>query len=208
MNPDPTSNEEAKSSHEPRLIEKVGSWLETEGFPLEYTTANAFRKYGFHALQGQYVPDATKDTLREVDVVASMTAQTDEGILRVFHFVECKFSRHAPWVVFTSPTTSMAPSACVSQTIGTQMGEAILWTIAGNHSLHDLGLFATPLEGGFGGRQAFEKKDSFYEAVQGASREDMLVHGNGRQAELRSTGRRPRVRIRRVPSGRRRWGAI
>jgi hypothetical protein len=49
------------------------------------------------------------------------------------------------------------------------LGESIIWMIAGNNSLHNLQLFSTPKEGGFGGRQAFSKGiDPFYSAVQAA----------------------------------------
>jgi len=63
----------------------------------------------------------------------------------------------------------MAPSACITQTISSKLGEAIVWAIAGNESLHSLQTFLTPDKGGFGGRQAFSKgNDAFYSAVQAA----------------------------------------
>jgi len=63
----------------------------------------------------------------------------------------------------------MAPSACIAQTISSELGEAIVWAIAGNKTLHSLQTFLTPEKGGFGGRQAFSKgNDAFYSAVQAA----------------------------------------
>jgi hypothetical protein len=63
----------------------------------------------------------------------------------------------------------MAPSACIAQTISSKLGDAIVWAIAGNETLHTLQTFETPQKGGFGGRQAFSKgSDAFYSAVQAA----------------------------------------
>ena len=152
------------------LLEKVSSWLEAEGYPLEFRAANVLRKYGFHALQGVYVQEDEDGPKREIDVLASMTCDLpDAGLLRVTMIVECKWSGDKPWVVFTSPTTHLAPAACVSQTISSLLGESIIWLIAGDEELHGLQLFSTPEEGGFGGRQAFSKgNDLFYSAVQAA----------------------------------------
>lgn len=106
---------------------------------------------------------------REIDVLASINSRTSTGLLRVSNIVECKWSLDKPWVIFTSPTTHLAPAACASQSISSVLGESIIWMIAGTDSLHSLQLFSTPPEGGFGGRQAFSKgNDPFYSAVQAA----------------------------------------
>jgi hypothetical protein len=160
---------EAQPTPAASLLDRVGSWLKKEGHPLEFRAANILRKHGFHAVQGIYA-QANSDTVkREIDVLAEMNVQTSSGLLRVSHVIECKWSADKPWVIFVSPTTHMASSACVSQSISSVLGEAIMWTIAGLSSLHSLQLFSTPSEGGFGGRQAFSKgNDYFYSAVQSA----------------------------------------
>jgi hypothetical protein len=151
------------------LLDRVSSWLEAEGYPTEFRTANIFQKHGFHARQGEYVRAGSEGLKREIDVVASITARSPSRILRLSYVVECKWSGDKPWVVFTSLTTQMAPSACIAQTISSKLGEAIVWAIAGNETLHSLETFSTPKKGGFGGRQAFSKgNDAFYSAVQAA----------------------------------------
>ncbi|KIZ38293.1 MULTISPECIES: hypothetical protein [Rhodopseudomonas] len=152
------------------LVEKVSKWLETEGYPLEFRAANVLWRNGFHSRQGVYVQEEDGRPKREIDVLATMTHELrDAGLLRVAMIIECKWSGDKPWVVFTSPTTSLGPAACVSQTISSLLGESIIWMVAGDEQLHDLQIFSTPEEGGFGGRQAFCKgNDLFYSAVQGA----------------------------------------
>jgi hypothetical protein len=151
------------------LLAKVTTWLNSEGYPTEFRTANIFRKHRFHAVQGTYVAGESENSKREIDVLASVTVDTPSGFLRISYVAECKWSSDRPWVIFTSPTNRMAPSACIAQTISSKLGGAIVWAIAGNEKLHALETFLTPQEGGFGGRQAFTKgNDPFYAAVQTA----------------------------------------
>jgi hypothetical protein len=151
------------------LNRKIAEWLQAEGYPTEYKTANIFRKHQFSVMQGGYVESA-KDTKRELDVVASMAIQDEGGsgiFLRASYIIECKWSKSKPWVVFTSPSTRVAPSACVAQSIGSLFGESIIWTIAGDPVLHQMGLFSTPSQAGFGGRQALSSgQDHFYSALK------------------------------------------
>jgi hypothetical protein len=163
------SESEAPSTPNASLLEKVGSWLKKEGYPLEFRAANILRKHGFHAEQGIYAQTDYNSPKREIDVLAEMNVRTSSGLLRVSNVIECKWSVDKPWVIFTSPTTHLASSACVSQSISSMLGESIMWTIAGLSDLHSLQLFSSPSEGGFGGRQAFSKgNDYFYSAVQSA----------------------------------------
>ena len=151
------------------LLRRVSSWLNSEGYPTEFRTASIFQKHGFQVSQGTYVPGDAEGLKREIDVLASITERASSGFLRISYIVECKWSADKPWIVFASPTTRMAPSACIAQTISSKLGETIVWAIAGNETLHSLDTFLTPDKGGFGGRQAFSKgKDPFYSAVQAA----------------------------------------
>jgi hypothetical protein len=155
------------------LLDKVQQWLETEGYPLEFQVADAFRRAGFDASQGLYVKDQSSDEAREIDVLADMTADISEDKwFRVSQMVECKWSKDKPWVIFTSPETRMAESACIAQAIGSSLGEAAMFCLAGDGDLHPSELFKCPERGGFAGRRAFEKQekdkfDEFYRAIQG-----------------------------------------
>ena len=169
------------------LLHRVSSWLASEGYPTEFRTANIFQKHGFHVTQGAYVRGDAEGLKREIDVLASITARASSGFLRISYVVECKWSADKPWIVFTSPSTRMAPSACIAQTISSKLGEAIVWAIAGNETLQSLQTFLTPEKGGFGGRQAFSKgNDAFYSAVQASvsnSISYVAEHDRGRRTK-------------------------
>jgi hypothetical protein len=166
---DNNRNEVPSSTPNASLLQKVGSWLKKEGYPLEFRATNVLRKHGFHTRQGVYVQADEDGPKREVDILAEMNMRAPAGLLRISNVIECKWSVDKPWVIFTSPTTRLAPAACVSQSISSVLGESIMWAIAGMDDLHSLQLFSTPSEGGFGGRQAFSKgNDYFYSAVQTA----------------------------------------
>src|ERR1700687_1334235 len=100
------------------LPAKVRAWLDEEGYPLEFATAATFRRHGFAVRQGMYIRE--KGDAREIDVAASRNAKRN-GLRRVYHVVECKWSKDKPWVVFTGPG-GMAASACITQTISSLLG--------------------------------------------------------------------------------------
>jgi len=72
------------------LLDQVSSWLNSEGYPTEFRTANIFQKHGFHVTQGMYVRGDTQGSRREIDVLASITTRTSSGFLRISYVVECK----------------------------------------------------------------------------------------------------------------------
>ena len=159
-------SDDTKSSSQD-LSKQVKAWLETEGYPTEFRAASLFRRHGFHARQGQYVVNENEASKKEIDVIASTTAHLDAGFIRFSFVVECKWSIGKPWVIFSSPSNTMAPSAMIAQTISSQLGAAAIWVVAGNESLKALSTFSAPVRGGFGGRQAFSRgNDYFYSAVQ------------------------------------------
>jgi hypothetical protein len=154
------------------LNQKVKDWFDSEGYPLEFRVARAFDEQGFVSHQGCYVTDEREEQAREIDILANIDA-TLEGkrFFRVSHAIECKWSRDKPWVVFTSRRSIMAESACIAQTAGSSLGQAIMYCLAGEAELYPLHLFKYPERGGFSGRRAFEKQDKdkydqFYRTVQ------------------------------------------
>lgn len=151
------------------LSKKVHEWLEKEGYPLEFRTASAFERSGFHVSQGHYVQDEKSDEAREIDVLADMMVRLGEyGVFRVYQVIECKWSKDKPWVVFTSPGSSMAESACIAQSIASRFGQAVTFCATGNPVLRSLELFKDRERGGFAGRRAFDDKhDQFYGTIQG-----------------------------------------
>jgi hypothetical protein len=160
----PADSDELQS----RLLE----WLQKEGYPLEFATARAFRRAGFRVLRGEYTPPTSDEPAREVDVVASMDLG-DEPVQRVEFVVECKWSGDKPWVLFCDGS-GMTSAACITQSVGSTLGKALLWKDAGSRELARLGVFATPDEPAFAGRQGFAgSRDVLFDAlrsVTGAAR--------------------------------------
>lgn len=150
-----------------QLDKRVREWLEHEGYPLEFQVAKKFHEAGFAVRQGSYIKDPNSESPREVDVLAFRDGHSKKRLLRVYHVVECKWSKDKPWVVFTN-NHGIAPSACITQTIASHLGSAILWKEAGIKHLQDLELFSTPARSGFNGRQALSKdgNDRFYNAIR------------------------------------------
>ena len=173
------------------VTDKVSEWLSNEGYPLEFFSASTFHSNGFQVRQGYYVQDLQSDSPREIDVLAEMTSFSPEpSFLRICYAVECKWSGDKPWVVFTSRHHQIAESACIAQTIGSEVGEAILWSLAGDKTFQSLNTFNTPETPGFNGRQVFSKSnDVFYSAMQSvASAANSLAkeynHGNKSLQEI------------------------
>jgi hypothetical protein len=158
------------------LDEKIKRWLGEQGYPTEFKAANVCRQHGFRVWQGFHVRDEKAEAPREIDVIASADYRLSDHLIRVEHVLECNWSKDKPWIVLTSPSGRMAASACTAQTIGNVLGEAAIWTIAGDPRLHSLDLFSTPERPGFGGRQAFSKGlDQFYSAVSAVTELSFLL---------------------------------
>lgn len=78
------------------MREKVLSWINKSGFPLEMETAKAFRNAGFDVRQSATHLDPEEQKGREIDVLA----QDPDfwGVVDTYFVVECK-SSDKPWVV-------------------------------------------------------------------------------------------------------------
>ena len=148
------------------LDETVIDWLENEGYPLEFNTCYHFNQGGFQVRQGCYSRDDDSNP-REIDLVAQYTTRVDDSTLRVSYFVECKYSKDFPWIVFLSSKQGPLPSATIAQTIGNDVAHALLWCRAGDPNLFQNSLFEQQDNNGFGGVQALSKgKDLMYSAIQ------------------------------------------
>jgi hypothetical protein len=148
---------------------EVKKWLETQGFPLEFLAADRFAKAGFAISQGEYFPDPRGETLRETDVVATLTRETDARLYRFAVVVECKWSRKHPWVIFTSRAARPTAAESIAYLLASPFAEAVLWFLAGNADIRRRHELELPPRAGFGGRQAFiepGREDSFYRAIQ------------------------------------------
>jgi hypothetical protein len=151
------------------LQEKVHDWLNGQGYPLEFRTTHSFSKAGFSCLQGTYAYDIGSEVSREVDVLARIDAQFDDRKHLFAHsIIECKYTRDHPWVTFASSASSMAPTACIAQSIANGLGQAVMHCLASDESLWELDLFKFRRIGSFGGCVALasSNKDAFYSSIQ------------------------------------------
>lgn len=156
-----------KKQSENDLSTKVYEWLKKEGYPLEFEAANILQSSGFLVRQGEYVRNSDGENAREVDILASVAHAAAGEVTRVYHLIECKWSRDRPWVVFASPAGRMATSACAAQTISSSYGSALMWAKAGDGDLRSMGLFNSPERPGFNGREALGgSQDRFYNAMR------------------------------------------
>lgn len=71
---------------------KILDWMSTEGYPLEFKTANIFRANHFNTFQGRYVNDFKTNIPREIDVIAQKTTDVGDSFLRISYVIECKRS--------------------------------------------------------------------------------------------------------------------
>jgi hypothetical protein len=76
--------------------DKVLSWINKSGFPLEMEAAKAFRKAGFEVRQSATHLDQEEGKGREIDVLAQDPDLC--GVVDIYYVVECK-SSDKPWVV-------------------------------------------------------------------------------------------------------------
>jgi hypothetical protein len=162
------------SSDTDSMERRLTEWLATEGYPLEFATAKAFRNTGFRVFQGYYTASEDDKPAREIDVVATMDSPRRDFLLRVVNVVECKWSGDKPWVFFCSDNAAMTSAAIIAHAIASQLGDALMWKDAGSKLLGKLELFQSPKSPAFGGRQGFSgSRDVLFDAlrsVTGAAR--------------------------------------
>lgn len=87
---------------DPSLSDKVKSWLETQGYPLEMRVASEFRKSEFEVAQSFYYRDEDTGKARELDVFAR--AFDVRGYVNFMFAVECKSSKK-PWLILSTNDT-------------------------------------------------------------------------------------------------------
>lgn len=152
------------------LEQKITSWLETQGYPLEMHVAKAFQGAGARVIQSEYYVDGTSAEPREVDVVASWQDEIDDILVRVILVIECKTSKDKPWVLFVSEKARLAPSARVSQRAASRLGRAALLKISRKKAVQGLSLFQLPNHPGYSLTQAFTSgHDVCYAAATAAA---------------------------------------
>lgn len=94
---------EQNGESESGTVRRVRSWLKDTGYQVELRTAAAFRAAGLSTEAARYYVAEDRETLREIDVVATAWQArpgTDAAWLEVVHVLECKGANEHPWVAF------------------------------------------------------------------------------------------------------------
>jgi len=136
------------------LPNKILTWLETQGYPLEMRVSRAFQQGGFHVVQSDYYQDRETEELREADVVAGLQKVIGNILLRVTCVIECKSSNSKPWVLFASDRKLSAP-ARVTQRAGNYLAQAFLDGVCKHAEVQSLPILQVPAKPAYGMTQAF-----------------------------------------------------
>lgn len=87
------------------LNNKIQEWLSKHGYLLEMRVAERFNELGFDVKQADYYLDNETSAYRELDIVASISMESDEVYYAVNCLIECKVCKKNPWLVFKNPST-------------------------------------------------------------------------------------------------------
>lgn len=146
---------------------RIIGWLNKEGYPLEYKTANVFRQNGFHTFQGHYIIDYKKEIPREIDILVQCTIVKNNSIIGINYVVECKNIVEKPWLIFTDSSCHISTKACITQSIATKSMATTLERLAEDLDIQQLSIFQSPDKPGYNGKQAFGgEKDTVYSTLQ------------------------------------------
>jgi hypothetical protein len=145
--------------------------VNTQGYPLEFAGAHAFKMAKFQVRQGIYFHDAVSEKLREIDIIASRERTLNRLVaVRAEYVVECKWSGSNPWVIFSLNAESSSPGIAVKNVIGTSLATGLLNQPSKALNIQALAPFRPMKRIGFNGRQMSEKQkqegDPFYDAIR------------------------------------------
>lgn len=142
-------------TEKPDIKNKLLTWLDTQGYPLEMRVARAFQREGFRVIQSDYYTDNDTGDSREIDVLASIQASYKNFFIRITFVVECKLSKDKPWILFSSEECALGDSARVAQRAASSLGRRVLHDLARDVEVQTLPVFTIPEMPAYGLTQAF-----------------------------------------------------
>jgi len=92
-----------KGEKDDKLLKDIKDWLETQGQALEMRVAKIFQENGFFVSQFENIVDQESQSVRQVDVVASLSKEIDGCFFTTRLIVECKYTKNRPWVLLLTP---------------------------------------------------------------------------------------------------------
>ncbi len=144
------------------LKKRVEDWLGTQGYPLEFATAAAFRQHGFDVQQGTFARDPEEGISREIDILASMTERGDSSSSA------CTSSSNVNGRSTSLGSSSWRLEVCHLPHVSRRRWETrppgcFSGPKQGTRTFRVSASFKNQISAGFGGRQALsDKKDVFY----------------------------------------------
>ena len=144
------------------MREKVLSWINKTGFPLEMEAAKAFRNAGFEVRQSATHLDPEEQKGREIDVLAQDPDWM--GVVDIYFVVECK-SSDKPWIVLVADDVLSNFSRVHSFAVTSEDAKSEMFSIwRNNEDFNDL--LNKPARCGYSFRQALGgKNDRAYSAA-------------------------------------------
>jgi len=86
-----------------KLLKDLKDWLETQGQALEMRVAKIFQENGFSVSQFENIVDQESQSVRQVDVVASLSKEMEGCLLTARLIIECKYTKSRPWILLLTP---------------------------------------------------------------------------------------------------------
>lgn len=166
---------EAETPKEPQsLHQKLTTWLDKQGYPLELRVAQELRSAGASVIQSDYYTDPEQSQhRREIDVVASWSRELENDNLAQFSLtVECKRSVDKPWILFSNEGQRLDKAAAITQHAATRTGERLLQTISNLDPGRWLPMVQHASRTGYSVVRAFQDNDNSdvpYQAMMSAS---------------------------------------
>lgn len=154
------------------LEQKVKSWLEGHGYPLELRVANVLRKADISADHYRVYFDPATGKNREIDLMGYL----DHSALSIHLVFECKHSQDKPWILFCTAHRALTPEGFVVSVPSTRMAREIVQYLAGDQSVQTMNMFKVPDLVGFRLIRAFtDNQDTAYHAVLGLASACLLT---------------------------------
>lgn len=148
------------------MEDKIKSWIEKQGYPLEYQVADVLNQSGFKVIQSDYFKDPETLENREIDVCGFKQVIHGNTLVRFTIVVECKSGIEKPWLLFSNSKSNLGDKARVAQTPSTQIGLELLLKLCDEKKYLEMEVFSDGKRDSFGITECFTNgKDIPYSAI-------------------------------------------
>lgn len=153
------------------LENKILSWIEKEGYPLELRATQILRSIGFEVGQSIFYLDSDKSETREIDIVAHKYYRLKNKWITFAFVIECKSSKDKPWIAFTSKEERLYPDDFVIHRNANRLGKEFLKSAAKVDKIKNLELFKVGERTAYNLTRAFSDGiDVTYKATMSATK--------------------------------------